>query len=115
MAHFLIDANLPYHFSLWRGDNYLHVFDLNDEWPDSQIWNYAKEHDLIIVTKDADFSDRIILSEPPPRVIHIRIGNMKIRDLHIFLHRIWPNICNLIATHKLIRIYPDYIEYIGPG
>lgn len=113
MAYFLIDANLPYYFSLWRSNDYLHVFDLNDEWSDSQIWNYAKEHDLIIVTKDADFSDRIVLSEPPPRVIHIRIGNMKMRDFHIFLHRIWPSICNLITTHKLIRIYSDSIECIG--
>ena len=80
MASFLIDANLPYYFELWRGDDFLHVFDLNDEWSDSEIWNYAKEHCLTIVTKDADFSDRIILNEPPPRVIHARIGNIRIRD-----------------------------------
>jgi predicted nuclease of predicted toxin-antitoxin system len=27
---------------------------------DSQIWNFARKHDLVIVSKDADFSDRII-------------------------------------------------------
>lgn len=113
MAYFLIDANLPYHFSLWNSDDYLHVFDLDDEWSDSEIWNYSREHNLIIVTKDADFSDRIILSEPPPRVIHIQIGNMKIRDLHGFLHRIWPEIRELVTTHKLIRIHPDRLECIG--
>lgn len=113
MAYFLIDANLPYHFSLWRGDDYLHVFDLNDECSDSEIWNYARENNLVIVTKDADFSDRIILNEPPPRVIHIRIGNMKMRDFHGFLHRIWPEIRELVTSHKLIRIYPDHLECIG--
>ncbi len=29
------------------------------------LWAYAKEHDLTIVSKDADFSDRVLLSEPP--------------------------------------------------
>lgn len=49
MARYLIDANLPYRFSLWHGDDYLHVWDLNDEWTDSEIWAYARDHDLRIV------------------------------------------------------------------
>lgn len=52
--------------------------------PDAAIWQYAKEHDLIIVSKDADFSDWIMLSDPPPKVIHLRIGNMRLRDLFVF-------------------------------
>jgi len=27
MLRYLIDANLPYRFSLWRGDAFLHVFE----------------------------------------------------------------------------------------
>jgi predicted nuclease of predicted toxin-antitoxin system len=45
MAKFLIDANLPYRFSLWRGPDYVHVFD----WADWEIWDYAKMRDLTIV------------------------------------------------------------------
>jgi predicted nuclease of predicted toxin-antitoxin system len=112
MARFLIDANLPFHFGLWNSDEYLHVFKINDEWSDTEIWNYARQHDLVIVTKDTDFSDRIILGDPPPRVIHVRIGNMKIRNFHVLLNKIWPEVCELITTHKLIRVYPDYIECI---
>jgi hypothetical protein len=37
MAKFLIDANLPYRFSLWQGPDYVHVFDLNDRWADWEI------------------------------------------------------------------------------
>ena len=76
MAKYLIDANLPYHFSLWAGDEYIHINELNDAWTDSEIWQYAQEHNLTIVTKDVDFSDRIMLSQPP-RIIHIKFGNMK--------------------------------------
>ena len=82
---------------VWR--DYLHVYDLGDEMPDAAIWQYAKEHDLIIVSKDADFSDWIMLSEPPPRLIHLRIGNMRMRDLFVFLQRVWPRNSPNSAPH----------------
>lgn len=113
MARFLIDANLPYRLSLWQGQDYLHVFDLSDIWPDSEIWRYAREQELTIVTKDADFSALAILNEPPPWVIHFRIGNMKIRDLHAFLQRVWPDISAFSTTHKLLNVYSDRIETIA--
>lgn len=29
MARYLIDVNLPYYFSLWRGPDYVHVRDID--------------------------------------------------------------------------------------
>jgi predicted nuclease of predicted toxin-antitoxin system len=66
---FLIDVNLPRYFSLWSGDEYEHVVNIDDEMKDSQIWLYAKQRHLTIVSKDADFSELALLNEPPPRVI----------------------------------------------
>lgn len=43
MPDFLIDVNLPYHFSLWNNPAYIHQIDINDSWTDFQIWEYAKE------------------------------------------------------------------------
>lgn len=43
MPRYVIDVNLPYYFSLWRGPDYVHVRDLDDEWPDSQVWAFAKQ------------------------------------------------------------------------
>jgi len=80
MAKYLIDVNLPYRFSLSKSDKYIHQTDIGDEWTDEQIWNYAEENNLTIITKDSDFSNRIIFHQPPPKVIHIRFGNMKMRD-----------------------------------
>ena len=67
MAKYLIDVNLPYYFSLWKGKDFVHQRDINDEWDDEQIWNYAKENNLIIISKDSDFSNKILLHTPPPR------------------------------------------------
>lgn len=89
MSGFLIDANLLYYFKLWDSDEFIHVMDLNDRWSDEEIWNYALENDLTIVTKDADFSHRIITTSPPPSIIHLRVGNMRIQELYEFLNKNW--------------------------
>lgn len=58
MPRFLIDVNLPYCFALWSGEDFEHVRDMGETWTDTQIWQYARDHDMVIVSKDADFSDR---------------------------------------------------------
>lgn len=112
MPKYLVDVNLPYRFSLWKSDDYIHQNDIDDEWTDAQIWNYAKENNLTIITKDADFSNRIIFHEPPPKVIHIRFGNIKMREFHTVLTAIWDDIIDLSETHKLVNVFRDRIEAI---
>jgi predicted nuclease of predicted toxin-antitoxin system len=109
---FLIDVNLPYYFSLWNGDEYIHQRDINDEWSDEKIWEYAKENNLTIVTKDSDFSHRIILHEPPPKVIHIRIGNVNMKDFFNILSNSWSIVCEMNMKYKLINIFKDSIEAV---
>lgn len=113
MPRYLIDANLPHLFTLWSGPDFLHVQDLGADWSDRRVWNYALKHRLTIVTKDADFSDRVMFHGAPPKVIHIRLGNLKMRELHAVLTRAWPEIVALAAEHKLVRVFLDRIEFIG--
>ena len=89
---YLIDENLPYYFSLWNNDEFLHVHDLKGIATDIEIWDYAKENELIIVTKDSDFSNKIMYKAPPPKVIHIRFGNVRMQELHDLLHKLWDGI-----------------------
>jgi predicted nuclease of predicted toxin-antitoxin system len=112
MVRYLIDANLPYFFSLWKGPDCVHLRDLDDSWTDSQVWSHAKQEGLTIVSKDTDFSDRILLATPPPRVIHIRVGNLKMRDFHQAIAGRWADICDLSRQCKLVRVFEDRIEGI---
>ncbi len=113
MQKYIIDANLPYYFSLWNKDNYQHVIDIDPNMKDSEIWKYAKENNLTIVTKDADFSDRILLNNPPPSVIHIKLGNMKMKDFHNAIDTIWNDVLAMSSEYKLVHVYKDKIEGIG--
>ena len=75
MKGLLIDENLPK--SLSFNETSIHVTDLGARKTDTEIWQYAKDNDLVIVTKDTDFYDRIILQGAPPKVIWIRLGNLR--------------------------------------
>jgi len=43
MPLYLIDANLPYYFSLWNTPDFIHVRDIDETWTDEEIWNFAKD------------------------------------------------------------------------
>lgn len=112
MAKFIVDANLPYHFSLWNEDSFIHVFDLNESATDNEILEYATRNNLTIVTKDADFTSKILFRDKP-KVIHLKIGNLKIQELHTFLNNNWNRIMQVSESYKLTNVYIDRIEGIG--
>lgn len=113
MPRFLIDANLPYRFGLWHGPDFVHLHDLGEDWPDQKVWEYAQTSDLVIVTKDSDFAHWVMLSDPSPRVIRFRIGNMRLRDFHAFANTIWPRLVGLSSDHKLVIVTRAQIEAIS--
>jgi predicted nuclease of predicted toxin-antitoxin system len=52
---------------------------------DAEIWEYAKNSGLIIVTKDSDFQERSILLGTPPKIIWLRIRNCTTADIALVL------------------------------
>ena len=85
MNGFLLDENLPHRLRFQPSLPIQHASDLGPHPTDADLWEYAKRNDLAIVTKDADFSDLILVCVAPPRVIHLRFGNLRRDDFHAFL------------------------------
>jgi predicted nuclease of predicted toxin-antitoxin system len=48
---------------------------------DCAIWQYAREHGLVVVTKDEDFHRLSTLHGPPPKVVWIGLGNCSTEDI----------------------------------
>ncbi len=46
-----------------------------DRAADEEIWPYAQLEGYTIVTKDADFSDLVVVRGFPPKVVWLRLGN----------------------------------------
>ena len=44
--------------------------------------------------------------------MHLRIGNLRRADFHVFLARVWPQIEALLPAHKLVNVYLDRIEAV---
>ncbi len=42
---------------------------------DLDIWDYAKTHQLMVVTFDEDYSNILTLRGAPPKIIWLRFGN----------------------------------------
>lgn len=64
------------------------------------------------MSKDADFSHRMMTQTPPPWVVHVRFGNLRLKDFQATLARLWPAIEALLPEHKLINVYLDRIEAV---
>lgn len=90
---FLIDNNLSFKLvqplqDLFPGS--AHVGDsLSVNTDDLTIWNFAKQNDFVVLTKDNDFDERSQLEGCPPKLVHLICGNKT--TLHIL---------NLIISHK---------------
>ena len=42
---------------------------------DLLIWEYARQENFAIVSKDADFYDRAMVIGAPPKVVFLQVGN----------------------------------------
>ena len=54
---------------------------------DVTVWAYAKEHGLVIVSKDADFRHLGFTYGYPPKIIWIRRGNCSTREIEALLRK----------------------------
>ena len=57
-----------------------------DKASDVEVWEFAKENEYTIVTKDSDFNDLAILKGTPPKIIWLKVGNCKVSDIEKILN-----------------------------
>jgi predicted nuclease of predicted toxin-antitoxin system len=80
MKLLLFDQNLSPHLVARLADVYpnsLHVSAVGlGSASDRVVWEFARQNDYLITTKDADFSELGLLMGFPPKVIWIRRGNV---------------------------------------
>jgi predicted nuclease of predicted toxin-antitoxin system len=67
---------------------------------DKEIWDYAKLHNFIIVTQDADFNDLNFLYGFPPKIIWLRTGNLTTKRIAEILDEYAVEISNFIENKQ---------------
>jgi predicted nuclease of predicted toxin-antitoxin system len=85
----LLDHNLSPKLVTRLADRYpdsQHVFLLDmGEADDLEIWDYARQHNYVVVTRDSDYNDLSLLRGFPPKVIWIRRGNCSTAEIERLL------------------------------
>lgn len=87
----LIDNNLSFKLvqplqTFFNGSQHIKTA-LSVSADDISIWNYTKEKDFTLLTKDNDFDERSQLEGCPPKIIHLICGNKS--TLHILNLLMW--------------------------
>jgi predicted nuclease of predicted toxin-antitoxin system len=113
MKGLLFDENLPKRVEFSPSLPVIPVSEIGSSPTDTEVWEFSRQRELVIVSKDADFSERIIMRQPPPWVVHLRFGNLRRREFHALLARVWPQVEALLKSHKLVNVYADRVEGIG--
>ncbi len=114
---FIIDAHLPK--SLTRifkelGHIAIHTTDLPQEnkTSDADITLEAGE-DGIVISKDDDFYQSFLLYRNPPKLIFVKVGNMRLRELKALFTKVAPTLIELLAQHDLLELHKENIIVIA--
>ena len=85
----LFDQNLSHRLTKRLGDLFpdsLHVRHVGlNAAEDPEVWEYARQNDFVIVSKDADFHQRSFVQGFPPKVIWVRLGNCSTREVEALI------------------------------
>lgn len=109
-AKYLVDVNLPKRFAFFNFDEFIHVVDINPRWSDSEIWNYALLHNLVILTKDSDFYPKALNKSPLPIIIYFKLGSMNLRQLFEYFQNNWVKLKTCTFKYSLVIAYPNKIQ-----
>ncbi len=72
---------------------------------DESIWDYAQTHEMVIVTKDEDFAERVQLSFSGPAVVWLRVGNCAKAALFSWLLPLLPDVIDRLEFgDRLIEV-----------
>jgi predicted nuclease of predicted toxin-antitoxin system len=91
----LLDQNLSPRLvrSLAELSEILHVRDVAlQAADDQQVWDYAHEQGLMIVSKDSDFRQLSFRSRSPVKIIWIRLGNCSTAEIETVLRTYYEEI-----------------------
>jgi len=104
---FWVDAQLPPALAAWLSGQYgVEAFSLRNlglrDATDIEIFNAARQADIIIVSKDSDFVDLISRHGPPPRLLWVTCGNVTNRKLHDAFGKTFPDALAALAAGEAI-------------
>ena len=93
---YLIDNQLPTALARFLSDmgvSCTHVLDVGlGQASDIEIWRYAAEHEMVLISKDEDFFHLAGRPDATAHLVWIRVRNCRKQHLLAAIERAWPRI-----------------------
>jgi predicted nuclease of predicted toxin-antitoxin system len=106
---FIVDAHIPKKLSLfleWKGHDSIHTLDLpnKNRSKDSEINQISLDEKRVLISKDLDFIESLLISNKPYKLIYISTGNITNRELLALFGKNIEKIIEYVADNRLIEI-----------
>lgn len=106
---FLLDAQLPLSLKqlfIDKGYDCIHTIDLENgnDTPDSVINKISVDQQRILITKDSDFFDSLIIKNEPYKLIMVKLGNTSKKELINFFNTRFNDIIEKIKVENMVLL-----------
>ena len=106
---FIVDAHIPKKLCdlfIWKGYDAIHTSDLpnKNRTKDSEINQISLEQKRVLITKDLDFIESLLISNKPYRLIYVSTGNITNRQLLELFGRNIDKIVEAIKENRLVEV-----------
>ena len=106
---FLIDAHLPKKLAdlfKYKGYDAIHTLDLANQnhTKDDEINSLSIEEKRVVITKDLDFVDSLLVSNKPYKLIYLTTGNITNKTLLELFSKNIDQIVNSVKEARLVEI-----------
>jgi predicted nuclease of predicted toxin-antitoxin system len=106
---FLVDAHLPPSLCgllLAAGHSAIHTSNLpaKNLTPDNVINSLSTRDKLVVISKDTDFYYSHLLRQQPYKLVLVRTGNIRLRELLDLFARNLPAIEQALESHSLVEV-----------
>lgn len=112
---FWLDANLQPDLAAWLGSRFkvvakpLQEMGLEREPDEVSLAAARRAIDVVILTKDAEFVDRVRRTGAPPRMVWLRCGNLTALETQMWLSIAFDDVLARLSAGEAI------VEVPGPG
>ena len=115
---FIVDAHLPKKLSLllaWKGYDTLHTLDLanKNRTKDSEINQISLDEKRVLISKDLDFIESLLISNKPYKLIYVVTGNISNKQLLELFSKNIEKIIDSLENSRLIELTADTIIVKG--
>jgi predicted nuclease of predicted toxin-antitoxin system len=112
---FIIDAHLPKSIAaFFYGHDVIHTSELEEgnRTKDKLINSLSVLEDRTLITKDNDFYYSYIAAHRPPKLVLVKLGNMRLKELKEYFERNASRLIELLKEHSFLVLEKENIRVL---